>query len=250
MTISEKNLIHSANKRLMRKEEKKQQILHFLKEQIWSVPEILADVIKVKSRQTIYETLTQMEQDGLLARHYLKTIAGRKVIWGITSQGQIMAWDPDSNQGPSTNYFEPLRVAETTAHHHLGIQKIRLAAEQKGWFDWVDGNSLKNIEKDSNRPDGLITSPLGYKFAIEYERSFKTIKRYESILCNYLQALKQGQMDMVVWICPDLRSKKRLERIILSIQRVNIKGKSIPVDPAKHHSKLLFSTIEEWPNPT
>lgn len=243
----QQNLIASPSDRMARKEEKEQQILRFLRDQIWSTPEILGEVANVKARQTIHKTLTRMEKQDLIARHCFETLGGKKTVWGITNQGQICAFDPNADEAPNQNYFDPSRVAETTAHHHIGIQRIRLAAEKNGWSNWVDGNTLKASNKDGKRPDALFTSPGGSRFAIEFERSFKTIKRYEVILSIYLQALKQRDVDSVIWICPDLKFKRRLETIILGIKRVNVRSQSVLIDPERHHINLHFIPIDQWP---
>lgn len=241
------NLIASPQQRQARKEQKEQHILQFLRQQIWSTSEILGSVASLRSRQGIHDTLSRMEKDGFLVRYQLETIAGKKTIWGITNHGQICAFDPDNDDAPNANHFEPSRLSETTAHHHLGIQKIRLSAEENGWSEWIDGNRLKSISKDGKRPDAIVNHPSGMKYAIEFERTFKTIKRYEAILSTYLQALKKGDMDMVIWICPDLKSQRRLERIILGIKTVNVKGQSLQIDPERHHVKLRFTTMACWP---
>lgn len=246
--MSQQNLIASPAERLARKEEKEQQILRFLRDQIWSTAEILSDVAQVKARQAIHKTLVRMEKGELIARHHLDTIAGKKTIWGITSNGQVYAADPDSDEAPNQNYFEPSRLSETTAHHHLGIQQIRLTGEKHGWYDWIDGNRLKAGNNNGKRPDALMTSPSGLRFSIEFERSFKTIKRYEAILSTYLQVIKQGDVDAVIWICPDDKVLKRLKRILLNIKKVNVKGQSVPIDPERHHQKLKFVTINSWPS--
>ena len=243
----QQNLIASPSERMARKEEKEHKILRFLRDQIWSTPEILGEVANVKARQTIHQTLSRMEKQDLITRHQLESLGGKKTVWGITNHGQICAFDPDADEAPNQNYFDPSRVAETTAHHHIGIQKIRLVAEKSGWSNWIDGNTLKASTKDGKRPDALFTSPSGIRCAIEFERSFKTIKRYEAILSTYLQTLKQGDVDGVVWICPDLKFKKRLEKIMLGIKKVNVRGQSVLIEPSRHHCKLVFVTINEWP---
>lgn len=243
----QQNLIASPSERMARKEEKEHKILRFLRDQIWSTPEILGEVANVKARQTIHQTLSRMEKQDLITRHHLESLGGKKTVWGITNHGQICAFDPDADEAPNQNYFDPSRVAETTAHHHIGIQKIRLLAEKGGWTDWVDGNRLKASSKDGKRPDAMFTSPSGIRCAIEFERSFKTIKRYEAILSTYLQVLKQGEVDFVIWICPDLKSQKRLEKIILGIKKVNVRGQSVLIDPERHHMRLRFISIEQWP---
>jgi hypothetical protein len=123
-----------------------------------------------------------------------------------------------------------------------------LAGEESGWNSWIDGNRLKASSKDGKRPDALMTSPDGIRFSIEFERSFKTIKRYEAILSTYLQVIKQGDIDAVIWICPDEKVLKRLKRILLGIKKVNVKGQSVLIDPDRHHPKLHFTTIAEWPS--
>lgn len=244
----EQNLIASHQERLARKSEKEHRILRFLRHQVWSTAEILGEVAGIKSRQSVHHALSRMESSGLIIRHHIQSIGGKKTVWGITTHGQLWSFDPATDEGPFSNYFEPSKLAETTAHHHLGIQRIRLAAEQVGWSNWIDGNRLKASDKDGKRPDGLITRPDGCRVAIEFERRFKTIQRYESVLSAYLQALKRGEMDLVVWVCPDEHMEVRLQRLFSGIKRINVKGQSVSFEFEKYRDKLLFTSLATWPN--
>lgn len=145
------------------------------------------------------------------------------------------------------SYFEPSRVSEQTVRHELDIQKLRLKAEALGWHSWVDGNRLGSKLKSQSRPDALCINLSGYHVAIECERTFKSLKRYEHILISYLKLIKSGEINSVVWVCPNKEMTQRLKMIITSIKHVQVLGQKIQIEPLKHHANLYFCSYEDWP---
>lgn len=243
-----KNLLASPLERLTRAREKQQRILRFLRQEIWSSQDILGMVMGIQSRTTIYKNLVRFECDGLLKKHTITGLGGGTVaLWGITSHGQAMAFDP-ATETPISAYFEPGKVAEVTVKHALDLQRLRVIAESSGWHGWVNGDRLEDLLKGGKRPDAVAISPDGMKTAIEIERTIKTTKRYEQVLSSYLMALKAGQVHQVVWLTPTIDTALRLQAIVFSIRSVSIQKQRFPIDPEKHHSRLFFKDYSSWPS--
>ena len=119
-------------------------------------------------------------------------------------------------------------------------------AEQQGWTNWKNGDRHGAIDGGARRPDAIAIDALGRKVALEVERTIKTTKRYEAILLSYLKAIKAAEVDMVAWLSPTKDEAIRLRALITNISKLRIDGKSIAVDPARHHVNLRFLDYATW----
>lgn len=243
----EENLIKDQAQRFARMHEKQYLILRFLRDHLWSTQDILQRVIMVGSRQAAHKCLTSIEKKGFIKRFTYQALGGPITIWGITSQGQSMAFEVGS-ESLITAYFEPKRISEQTIRHQLDIQRLRLKAENAGWNKWVDGDRLGITDKNLKRPDALCKDSFDNTVAVECERTFKSLKRYEQILVNYLKLIKAGNINSVVWVSPSVEMAQRLKSIITSIKYVRVAGQQVQIDPSKHHSNLHFCSYTDWPN--
>ncbi len=243
------NLLAAPADRRARSAQKVGAVLRFLRQEIWSSQDILGGVMGVESRTAAHKNLARMEDEGLLRRHKVEGLGGGAItLWGITSHGQALAFDP-ATEAPVASYFEPNRVAEITIRHALDLQRLRMQGERAGWRDWTNGDRLPELLKGGKRPDAMATSPAGLKTAIEIERTIKTSKRYEQILASYLMALKSEQVHQVVWLSPTDDLALRLRAIVLGIRSVTIQKQRFAVDPQKHHGRLSFLGYRQWPAP-
>lgn len=240
------NLMHDPVQRLARKSQKEKVVLHFLKQHIWSTQDILQQVMKLASRQSAHKSLVVLETQGYIKRHIYIALGGRITIWGITQQGQAAAFDLTS-ENIIAAYFEPSRVSEQTIRHQLDLQRLRLKAEATGWNHWIDGDRLGNYGKNQKRPDALANNPQGHIVALECERTFKSLKRYEQILVEYLKLIKAAQINCVVWVSPTEEMAIRLRKILTSISSVRINGQKVLIEPEKHHVHLHFCSYAKWP---
>jgi hypothetical protein len=198
------------------------------------------------SRQAAHKSLCAMEEAGLLRRHHYQALGSKLTIWGITHQGQGMAFNPQTESCISAT-FDPNRVSVSLIQHQLDLQRLRLEAERQGWGDWLDGDRLGNRKEFGKRPDALATLCDGRVIAIECERSFKSLKRYQSILLMYLKLIKSGEIACVVWVSPTPAMAARLRAIITSFTEFRINGQILKVDPLRHHIHLHFTSYEDWP---
>lgn len=238
-------LIASAAVRAARRNEKQRALLRFLRQEIWSTSAILGQVMGLSARQAIHRSLTNFEREGLLKRYGIEQLGGVLTLWGITAHGQGLAFNPDCEQ-PVSAYFELSKVSPSHVAHALALQQLRISAEFAGWSGWTNGDRLGSAAKGAKRPDALVSAPTGQRFAIEIERHIKTKKRYESILASCLQAIRRGDFAAVAWVCPDEGMAQRLAAIVRGIKAVPIAGQRVPVDPDRHHVRLVFASEANW----
>lgn len=236
-------LISSPAVRAARTASKRHALLRFLRRNYYTTAEIAGLVMGIGSRQGVHTTLAAMERDDLL-RHETVEANGRKwTIWGITSHGQALAFNPYAGEQPESKYFEVGRVGLTVLAHTLDLQRISIQVESAGWTDWQLGDRIEKWQADVSRPDALTTSPQGSRVAIECERTIKTVKRYEVVLADRLQAIKRGQFQRCVWLCPTRELAVRLQAIITGIKDVVVAGSRVPIQE-RHLALLAFGGYE------
>lgn len=248
MSTTYQNLILLPAARKKRQQEKQLAALRFLRQHLWSSQVILQQVLGLASRQAAHKTLTQMAHLGLIKSFVYSALGGNVTIWGITQNGQATSFNPETEDVIKA-YFEPSKLKEQTIRHHLDLQQLRIVAELNGWINWQDGDRLGGLGKDAKRPDAIAVNIDGQKVAIECERSFKSIKRYQQILLSYLKLIKSGEISSVVWVSPTQDFSSRLKVLIKSIKSLKIAGQTIQIDPAKHHINLHFCSYEDWCKP-
>lgn len=247
MSVGSKNLISLSVDRKRRQLEKQYAALRFLRQHLWSSQAILQDVMHLQSRQAAHKTLSQMQSEGLVRSHQYLALGGKLTLWGITAHGQAMSFDTKTEELCSA-YFEPSRISEQNIRHQLDLQRLRVNAEIHGWYGWTDGDRLGGLDKEAKRPDAITKNAQGLVVAIECERTFKTVKRYEQILVSYLKLLRAGQIAKVVWVLPTQDMADRLHLLVTSIKSVKVAGQTVQIDPAKHHANIHFCSYADWPN--
>ena len=240
------NLISSHIDREIRRNKKRQNVLRFLRQHLWSSQDILQEIMDLSSRQSAHKTLMQLESESLIKRYSFQALGGPITLWGITAHGQALAFYVGQEEMVKA-IFEQSKVSEQNIRHQLDLQKLRVIAERCGWSNWTDGDRLGSLDKNTKRPDAIVNNNLGLIIAIECERSFKSLKRYEKLLLNYLKQIKNGEVSKVVWVSPTEDFKKRLEVLIKSIKSLNVSGQVVQIDPKKHHINLNFCSYQEWP---
>lgn len=223
--------------RAARVAEKREKVLRFLKDEIFTNRIVAQQLLGLNSRQAVYTTLGGMERDGLIKRDTLPLPGGHQItLWGITPAGQLMAFNPNT-EAYNDRYFEPGRVGLTVLDHTLDLQLLRLQAEAAGWTGWTLGDRIGKWQKGQSRPDAVATDPQGVRWAIECERTIKTRKRYEAILKDRLLAIKQGAVNKVAWLCPEEEQAGRLRAAIKSVPETA----EIRMLKEGLHSSLIFS---------
>lgn len=230
---------------------KRRAILRFLREEIYTTREVVQELLGVASTPAKM-TLAAMVRDGLLRMEQVDCPNGwRPFLWGITPEGQAIAFDLATEQ-PNERVFEPGRVGLTVVRHTITIQLCQIRAERSGWTNWVAGDKIGLWEKDQGRPDALATAPNGERLAIEVELTLKTTKRYEAVLWDRLRQVRAGNFDRICWITDSVDRARRLESIIKKISEFTREHEGfkhyVKIDPALHHPRLIFNCLAEWPN--
>lgn len=233
-------LISSYKERMARKAHKQNVILSFLRDETWSNAEVLSGLICC-TKTAVYKTLRKMERDDYISSFLIRDL--HLTIWGITPHGLAHAWSDEELMEPRPR-FEPGKVAVSTVHHHLDVQRARINAEKQGWTNWIPGPRLpRNIKK---RPDAVATNLSGQIIAVEMERSIKAHRRYESIISTYLQMINQGEYAMVHYVCPDEGFSRRLTRVLSLIKSVPVAGERVAIKD-KHRARFPIFSLDNWP---
>ena len=233
----------SPQERAARIAEKRQALLRFLRNNIYTTAEIAGLLLGISSRQGVHTTLAAMERDEFLRRECVEANGRRWTLWGITSHGQAFAFNPDRGEQPESKYFEVGRVGLTVLAHTLDLQRISLLAERAGWGEWMLGDQIEKWHASQSRPDALTTSPSGIRFAIECERTIKTVKRYEVILSDRLQAIKRGQFARCLWLSPTPELSSRLMAVVTGIKDIPVAGTRAQIED-RHLATLMFASYQ------
>ncbi|HVU44799.1 MAG TPA: hypothetical protein VHD85_01660 [Terracidiphilus sp.] len=236
----------SYEQRQARQREKQRAALLFLSQTIYSTADILGRVMGLQSAAPVYRTLKTMQRDELIVHSDFDLHGVKFGLFGITPHGQTMA-HVEGGAPRNDRYFAHSRVASTMLIHYLDCQRLHLQALRDGWTEWCYDIENGKFEPGQYRPDAIARDRAGNRWAIEYERTTKTPKRYPEILAGHLRAIRAGKADRVVWICPSVRQLAHLRETILSIRQVPlVGGRTATIEP-RHHARLAFATADEFP---
>lgn len=235
-------LIKSYKERRRRSLHNQQCILSFIRDVNYTNANNLSVHLRL-SKSATYKYLCKLVEKNLLRKHFIQELG--LSIFGLTETGILMSWDEEERIEPR-NAFQPSRTNASFVLHELQLQKAMIFAQQAGFRNWQPGHLIK--EQLAKRPDAIVTNKKGEVFACEYERHSKSIKRLMVIISTYLQEIKRGRYDYVVYIAPDQNLASRLKRLFHSIERVPVNGVMVPLSQ-KHHSRFKFYSLEGgWPH--
>ncbi len=214
-------LIQNPVERKERAQAKRQALLRFLRDEIYTVPEVAGRVLGICERGT-RSTVAKLEKEGLVIRHSIKLLPQLPpvVLIGITESGQAAAFDPHSGEQPVWKAFEPHKINLVYLTHTLELQRLRLQALSSGRVSrWLPGDRLGAGIKGIKRPDAVLLTSGGVRVAVEVERTLKNKKRYHSVLQNHLKAIQQNKWDRVIWACPNNDIMRRVQAAIESVHK-------------------------------
>jgi len=239
-------LLPPADRRL-RHLAKQHAALRFLNQTVYSVAETLGRVMGLHAVQPAYRALHGMERERLITRGEVQLHGVKFRLYGITPHGQAVA-EAEVGAPRNDRYFLPSRVPVSCLVHFLGLQKLHLAAVDEGWREWhycdIEEAAYAN---DQPRPDAVARDRTGVRWAIEYERTLKTPKRYPEILARHLKAIKAGRADRVVWVCDTEPRMEHLRKTILAIKEVPVTADKMVVIEPRHRARLSFAAIRDFP---
>jgi len=230
MTVIERNA---------RRDAKRQLLLKFLASgEVYTSTHLAAQVMSV-SRAVAVSTLQSLQKQGALKTEAHLCDGRRLQLWGVTPHGLAL-----SDVFEDRPFFELGRTNSNYIPHHLDTQKVRLAAEDAGWADWIPGKVLYGTGL-KKVPDAQATSPNGKSVAIEIERHIKTPKRYAEIIAAYLQEIKAGKWGEVHYLTPP-GLEARLEKAFAAVRAVTVAGGKVALAD-KHRAPFKFFSIDSWP---
>ena len=240
-------IITDPKARMQRAEAKRTAILRFLRDELYTSPQVIAELLGVDARAA-RSTVSTLERAGLVKRHPIALGDGLATFWvvGITSRGQSMAFDP-ATEAPIDRSFEPARFSLVTLKHTLAVQRARIQAVHSGKVkQWISGDRLAATKAGVKKPDAVCLTITGQRVAVEIERSVKSPKAYRDVLAGHLTAMHQGKWGHVIWSSPDEATRDRVQRLILGVKRVQVAGIDTKIDPAKHHANLTFTVYKTF----
>lgn len=247
-------LMADPKQRLARATEKRTLILKLLRDEIWTVTEVIASLLNIKYAAA-HAVLKAMQRDGLITskRAFIPSDRGVKlvVLHGITAKGLAFSWD--LNEVPE--YRNPWEASKTNplfVNHQIETQLARIKAEKLGWRDWLPARSLMN-KGIAKLPDGQVTNLAGECIAVEIEREIKTDRRYECVIGAYIYEIKNKRWDRVDYICPDSDFAARLARNFGRLKKLRLESSgNEPAITGKleqaHLNLFRFYATENWPD--
>lgn len=224
--------------RVLRMRTKHDQLLRFLASgEVYTVPDVAAELMGV-SRPVALKTCQRLEVDGALKSEAHLVQGRRRVIFGITPHGMVLA-----GEFGHSGAFELGRTNPSWIPHRLDTQRMRLRALAAGWINWQPERAL--IGKGWGKvPDALATDVNGHCVAIEIERHAKTQKRYTEIILAYLLQMKAGKLQRVEYVTPGIAHL--IAGCFTKIERVKYQGEWIYLTE-KHRERFRFFNFENWP---
>jgi hypothetical protein len=148
----------------------------------------------------------------LLRRHYLEPVTTMRwqgcAVYTVTRDA-LTELESFGHCAVAFNSATRRRRDQATVYHALELNAIRLAFGAKGvlheWKTEMQVGSFNMVAKNPYQKDydALVTLLVGdqwYDFALEYERTLKSVKRYEKIL----EALEnEYQVDCILYLTAD-----------------------------------------------
>lgn len=216
------------------------EVLRFLREEVFSTTTIIQTLLCHKSPQASGQLLERMCRDGFLIAANISMVKGRALrIYGITEKGQIYAWQLEEKI-TTQRTFQPSKISSVMLQHELDMQILHIKAEREGWTNWVNGKSLGKRLFDEKCPDAIAVSPTGVKHCIEVERTFKSAARYRQIIASHLAMRKKNAWEKIIYLCPEQDFASRLERKIRSLEYLIFHSRRIQLTP-EHLRHFIFT---------
>ncbi|TVO31583.1 hypothetical protein FOF44_17935, partial [Vibrio algivorus] len=157
-------------------------ITRFLRDEIFSDSEVLAQLLGLSHTSSVNKILNSMTEAGFLIKHRLPS---KKIIWGISACGALFSYENADDAPVDFKTFRASKFNALTFEHKKALQKIRLKAQRMGLEDW----QTLPIVSGRKSPDGLVLWPEKGLIAIEYEKTIKASKRYEGIIRAHLESV-------------------------------------------------------------
>lgn len=224
-------IINNPHERQARNEEKRVATLRFLREEIWTTPDVLGELVQVSDRSSITRLVRGMEKDHLLVVDRVEIGSTQRMVIGITPHGQALA----CLEGEELNdrRYEIGRLPRSQFQHTLDVQRLRIRCERMGWKRWQNADHISPVARQSRdyvRPDAVAVHPRLGRLYIEIERHIKSRRRITATLQSHLTEIDQEHVYGVVWACPTPQIARALSSIIGGIESIEVLGRIRKLD--------------------
>ena len=234
---------------------KTRDVLAFLRTSIYSTEPLLGQVMRIKHRTSIHESLLRLEQAGAIRRSPIRTAMSTVTLWGITPEGQQLATPPGEEVSPLT--FNISKVSVSRLEHYLSLQQIRITGETFGWtkFLYCDreakANPTKAESKYNVRADLTAVDPQGRTVAIECELSLKSPARYkDSIIPGHIRRLNADEYDYVLWITKTPEEQQTLHQSLTARIQELMREQRLHLSRTFTDYKMFqFANLQTWLKP-
>lgn len=254
-TLRSAFLMADPKQRLARAAEKRSLVLRLLRDEIWTVTEVVAALLNIKYAAA-HAVMKAMQRDGFVVSKHV-FIPGERgvkqvVLHGVTTQGLAFAWSLDETP-EHRNPWEACKTNPLFVNHQIETQLARIKAEKLGWRNWKPARSLMN-KGLPKLPDGEATNPAGECIALELEREIKTDRRYECVIGAYISVIKASKRWVRVdYICPDVDFAARVARNFGRLKKLRLEssGKEPTITgrlEQAHLNLFRFYSVESWPD--
>jgi len=179
------------------------EIMGWILEQKFMTVDQVIDVFWIgteSGRKEGYRRLLELQREGCLKR--CKSGIYRNLMYLVTASGLKVLRVSGRDRGLSEN----VDLDYASYKHDVVVTDIRIMFHKWGYRDWASERIVAKHNNLRRVPDGVIYQ--GDKcFAIEYESTQKSKKRYEDIFLEYEL---ERQIDKVIYVVDTLALFKKL----------------------------------------
>jgi DNA-binding MarR family transcriptional regulator len=203
-----------------RKKEKQEQILLFCKKMGW-IDSRAAALLLNSTRSAAGAALRKMEKEGLVIKHELPG-PPKRAWYSISERGMAEAFIICGEQIPATLPLGRQTISDYSYLHEQDVNLIAVQLEQLGLEPYLPKTESGGRGKGVKYPD-LLVKVGGRVIALEIERTPKTQRRYKDILASHWLATEKNIYNEILYLCPDVDIKKRVQALVRSVQSGKVK---------------------------
>jgi hypothetical protein len=125
-------------------------------------------------------------------------------------------------QIPATLPLGRQTISDYSYLHEQDVNLIAVQLEQLGLEPYLPKTESGGRGKGVKYPD-LLVKVGGRVIALEIERTPKTQRRYKDILASHWLATEKNIYNEILYLCPDVDIKKRVQALVRSVQSGKVK---------------------------
>lgn len=217
----------SHGERIQRRDEKRTEILKFVRRMGWINTEGAAELLDV-TRPAATRTLKGLAAAGFLYCHEQSGMP-KRVWYSCSETGMAEAHFLEDLPLPSSLQGGRWKIAPQNYAHEqdvliFAIRAMKVGADARLFELSVSGGS--KIRAISAKYPDLLIDIGGQTYGIEVEREVKSQRRYRDIIASHWLAIERQQYDSVLYLSPDQATRDRLGKVVKStFDHVRIGGR-------------------------